>query len=109
MFIHDQDAYGALWIKEYREKERGIYSDVFSEKVLQSQAEISETNRIPGIDAGPLFENGYLFTIYYNNIDQRFVNDWEFKKTSLAQQYNEMVKNLDKIYTNNASEIWSHA
>jgi uncharacterized membrane protein len=107
MFIHDQDASGAIWIKEYREKDLGIYSDVYSEKVLQSHAEILETNRIPLINSEPLFETGYLFTIYYNNINRKIINDWFFKGPNLPPLHDEMVKDLNKVYTNKASEIWS--
>jgi uncharacterized membrane protein len=107
MFVHDQDVSGAIWIKEYKEKELNIYSDVYSEKVLQSQAEISETNRIPELSAGQLFESGYLFTIYYNNINMRIINEWDVQKPDLSPQYNQMVNDLNKIYTNYGSVIWS--
>lgn len=107
MFIHDQDVSGAKWIKEYGEKELDIYSDVYSEKVLQSQAEISETNRIPEINPGQLFESGYLFTIYYNNVNRRIINEWDFRKPDLSPQYAQMVQDLNKIYANYGSVIWS--
>ena len=107
MFIHDQDVSGATWLKEYREKDIEIYSDVYSEKVLQSHAEILETSRIPIIDSVNIFGTGYLFTIYYNNINMKIINDWEFKKPNLEPLHDVMVKDLNKIYTNNASEIWN--
>jgi uncharacterized membrane protein len=107
MFIHDQDVSGAIWIKEYREKEWDIYSDVYSEKVLQSQAGFPETKRIPEISAGQLFESEYLFTIYYNNINMRIINEWDIQKPDLSPQYDQMINDLNKIYTNYGSVIWS--
>jgi uncharacterized membrane protein len=106
MYIHDQDSLGAKWIKKFSVENSDIYSDVLSEKVLQSQSEIQETNRIPLIKSERLFEKGYLFTIYYNNINKKIMNNW-YDTINLAPRHDEMVKDLNKVYTNKASEIWT--
>jgi uncharacterized membrane protein len=108
MYIHDQDSSGATWIKELRDKNLDIYSDVYGEKVLQSQSEILYTSRIPEISSGSVFEKGYLFTIYYNNINKKFFNTMNYPlDDNLAPKHDEIVKDLNKVYTNKGSEIWT--
>jgi uncharacterized membrane protein len=105
MVTDDRDTTGAHWLKAYGDRDPEWYTDVYAEKVLQSQANIRFTEKIPLNSSGFYFKDGYLFTITDTNSNNRIYTEWR-DTPNLGPRYHEMIRDMSKIFTNNGSIVW---
>ena len=103
LYIHDQDSYGAKWLRDKAElKNTEIYTSNSGKNILASQAGILES------DYRQLFESGgkvggYIYLRYYNVVDGKVLTLQESREMA---EYQDKFTGKSKIYSNGGSEVW---
>ena len=103
MYVHDQESYGARWLRDKGELEDiKIYTDKISEGRLTSQAGIQRC------DTYSLFIEkkieGYIYLRYYNVVDEKLL-DMQNEEHNITE-YQDKFVDKGKIYSNGGSEIY---
>jgi uncharacterized membrane protein len=103
-YVHDQDTYGAKWLRNNGELENTkIYTGRGSGGRLISQAGIRQC------DSDSLFVdgrkiNGYVYLRYYNVVDGKIL-DRQREEHDITE-YQDKFVGKSEIYNNGGSEIW---
>lgn len=109
MYVHDQDSYGAKWIKRNTNESAKIYGDHFGGLWLLSQGMVQPSNYEQYIiDDQKIIKTGYVYLRYVNLIERKFLqfSKNSFKWNSLTEcEY--LLTDRDKIYDNNGSQVWN--
>ena len=103
MYVHDQDSYGAKWLKNYMERRDKIAVDYLGPNIFMRQS-ISR-----GItESGAIFKHkqikGHIYSRYVNVVGgklQESSPQWHN-----ITDYSDVFIGKDKIYNNRGSEIW---
>ena len=103
MYVHDQESYGAKWLRDKGELEDiKIYTDKISRGRLTSQAGIQRC------DSYSLFIDkkieGYIYLRYYNVVDEKLL-DMQNEEHNITE-YQDKFVGKNKIYDNGGSEIY---
>ena len=105
MYVHDQEGYGARWLRDNGELEdTRIYTGRGVGGRLVSQAGIQ------GHDPWSLFVeggkiNGYIYLRYYNVVDGKILGSQKGERN--MTEYQDKFVGKGKIYDNGGSEVWS--
>jgi uncharacterized membrane protein len=108
-YVHDQESYGAKWLKEYCDGKTRVYSDFYGRFGLISQAGYSPKS----INRDHLIRHekidGYIYLTYYNVVNDKLVGRNE---SSLIltfynlTEYDDVFIKKDEIYNNGGSEVY---
>jgi uncharacterized membrane protein len=105
MYIHDQESYGAKWLRDNGElKNTMIYTDFVGGLRPLSQAGILEYDSYSLLVEDRKI-NGYIYLRYYNVVDGKLL-DMNIKKHNITE-YQDKFVGKGKIYNNGGSEVWS--
>ena len=103
-YVHDQESYGAKWLRDNGELENTmIYIDTAGGGRLKSQAGIRQ------YDSRSLFEedkkiDGYIYLRYYNVVDGKLL-DRQHEEHDITE-YQDKFGGVSKVYNNGGSEVW---
>ena len=103
MYVHDQESYGAKWLRDKGELEDiKVYTDKISRGRLTSQAGIQRC------DSYSLFIDkkieGHIYLGYYNVVDEKLL-DMQNEEHNITE-YQDKFVGKNKIYDNGGSEIY---
>jgi uncharacterized membrane protein len=93
-YVHDQESYGAKWLKEYNEDKMRIYTDFWGRLRLTSQGKIS-FDSINSLPATRRIDKGYIYLRYYNVVNGKFLSE-----------YSHQFVGKSEIYDNGGSKIY---
>ncbi|MCK4734696.1 MAG: DUF2206 domain-containing protein [Methanophagales archaeon] len=103
-YVHDQESYGAKWLKEYSESKTRIYTDFRGRFGLVSQAGFSQNS----IDCYSLTNqkriDGYIYLKYYNVINNRLMGRGGTSYN--LTEYDDVFVGRNNIYNNGGSEVY---
>ena len=74
-YVHDQESYGAKWLKEYSESKSKIYADHHGRLILISQGKFSYYS-IRSLPATKRIDEGYIYLRYYNVVNGEFQSEY---------------------------------
>lgn len=102
-YVHDQESYGAKWLKEYNKDKTMIYTNFWGRYRLISQASFSQDL----IDGTSLSDHkkvkGYIYLRYYNVVNGKLMaRDESYNLT----EYDDVFVGRVKIYNNGGSEVY---
>ena len=103
-YVHDQDSYGAKWLRDNGALENTmIYTDFIGGNRLISQAGIQR------YDSHSLLEedkkiDGYIYLRYYNVVDYKLL-DRQNEEHNIAE-YQDKFEGKSKVYNCGGSEVW---
>ena len=102
MYVHDQDSYGAKWLKNYMERRDKIAVDYRGPNIFLSQT-ISK-----GLtESGVLFKHkqikGYIYLRYVNVVNGKLQ---EGNRWHNITDYSDVFIGKGKIYDNGGAEVW---
>ena len=104
MYVHDQESYGARWLRDNGELEDTmIYTGSGIGGRLISQA------GIPNYDRWSLFEEGrkiegYIYFGYYNVVNGKII-DSQSEEHNITEYQDKFIEK-SKIYDNDGSQVW---
>ena len=104
-YVHDQESYGAKWLKEYGEGETKIYTDG-RQRYLMSQGKIPKNllRSFPFIE--PKKVEGYICLRYYNVVNGKLAGPgWHPYNIT---EYSDIFGEMSKVYANGGSEVWKN-
>jgi uncharacterized membrane protein len=103
MYVHDQESYGAKWLKNCMDQRNRIATDYFGPNIFMSQAFSKGLT-----DSGALFKDkkieGYIYLRYVNVVDgklQEGSGQWHN-----LTEYPHLFIGKSEIYNNGGSEVW---
>jgi uncharacterized membrane protein len=103
MYVHDQESYGAKWLKEYRDHKTKIYGDTLSRMRLTSQAGIRAFTYAKAIfEDKRAIRDGYIYLRYYNVVNGKLMGLVPHDMT----EYSDIFGEMSKVYANGGAEIW---
>jgi uncharacterized membrane protein len=103
-YVHDQETYGAMWLKEYNKDKTRIYTDFWGRYRLISQARFlpNLVDRDSLCDHGKI--NGYIYLSYYNVVNGKL---WSRGRTSYnLTEYRDTFVGMNRIYNNGGTEVY---
>ena len=103
LYVHDQDSYGAKWIKSNADEKSKIYSDATSVGMLKSQGLILPSYPW-GIEKGKAIKGGYIYLGYSGVVEGKWLEmggRWHN-----ITKYEGKFGDNNKIYNNGGSEVW---
>jgi uncharacterized membrane protein len=104
MYVHDQDSYGAKWLKSNTERAR-IYGDSSGITFLFSQGMIRSPIYVTShLKAGKAIKDGYIYLRYTGVVGGKLL-DWSGKGYNITEFEGKFGDNC-KIYDNGGSEVW---
>ena len=101
-YIHDQESYGALWLRYKGElNNTKIYASFLGGDRLTSQAGIRKFD--------PYFKedkehNGYIYLRYFDVADRKVSPSQKWEEVMM--EYKNILLGASKIYANGGSEVW---
>ena len=107
MYVHDQESYGAKWLKVHSEGKTKVYTDFYGKYRLVSQASFSSKL----IDRSSLLEHkkikGCIYLRYYNVVNGKLTgrSSGTFYNYNLTE-YNDVFVGRNKIYNNGGSVMY---
>jgi len=105
MYIHDQDSYGAKWLKSNTNEKAKIYGDFSGTPILVSQGLIHKPVYARSfIEDKEAIKDGYIYLRYYNVVKGK-LSDKQYEKHNITEYQDKFVWK-DKIYSNGGSEVW---
>ena len=105
MYVHDQESYGAKWLRDNGELENTmIYTDELGRIRLTSQAGIRQYDSYSLLGEDRKI-NGYIYLRYYNAIGGKLLDGQQEEEHNLAEYQGKLV-GKSKVYSNGGSEIW---
>jgi uncharacterized membrane protein len=105
MYIHDQDSYGAKWIKSNTDEKAKIYGDYYGTARLVSQGMIHEPVYARQLIAeGKAIKEGYIYLRHTGVVDGKLL-DWQGEWHKITEYEGKFGDN-NKIYANGGSEVW---
>ena len=102
MYVHDQDNYGAKWLKSSTDEKAKIYADAYGTEILLSQGGINSFYAKPFIEDKRAIKGGYIYLRYYNVAGGKLLGSRPYNMT----EYSDIFVKMDKVYANGGSEIW---
>ena len=105
MYIHDQESYGAKWLKSNTDEKAKIYGDHFGTARLKSQGMIRNSvyaKRL--IEEGVAIKRGYIYLRYTGVVDGKLL-DWNNEWHNITEYEGKFGDNC-KVYANGGSEVW---
>jgi uncharacterized membrane protein len=109
LFVHDQESYGARWLKVHGQDKTKVYTDFYGRYGLISQASFS----LNSIDRTSLLNHkeikGYIYLRYYNVVNDKLVgrNESSYIFTSYnLTEYDDVFVGRNNIYNNGGSEVY---
>ena len=103
LYVHDQDSYGAMWLKNYMERRDKIAVDYFGTNIFWSQTISSGLTK-----SGVLFKHkqikGYIYLRYVNVVNGK-LQERSMKWHNITD-YSDVFIGKGKIYDNGGSEVW---
>ena len=115
MYVHDQESYGAKWMKEYGEDETRIYTDYYGNVRLMSQGNIHESLISTwGLTQKIKCKGGYIYLRYYGVVNGKLIGPGPelFGKSGARYvllnlpDYSYQFVERSKIYNSGGSEIY---
>ncbi|MCK4731727.1 MAG: DUF2206 domain-containing protein, partial [Methanophagales archaeon] len=103
-YVHDQDSYGAKWLKESTSPKSIYYADYPGDSKLVSQA--MRRSSVPlcfALESDKI--NGYIYLGYYNVVAGELLDRRSDKIHNLTE-YQDKFVSMNKIYANGGSEVW---
>jgi len=76
MYVHDQDSYGAKWLKSNTDERAKIYADFYSDRRLVSQGKITPSLINYYWLRNPVSVDGYIYLRYHNIVNGKLVNPY---------------------------------
>ena len=111
MYVHDQESYGAKWLKVHGKDTTIVYTDFWGKYRLVSQAQVSFSSNL--IDRRSLLEhrkiNGYIYLRYYNVVNDKLVGRNESSRIFTSYnltEYDDVFVGRNNIYNNGGSEVY---
>ena len=105
MYIHDQDSYGAKWLKSNTNEKAKIYSDYYGTARLVSQGMIHKPIYARSlIEDGIAIKKGYIYLRYTGVVDGKLL-DWQGEWHNITEYEGKFGDNC-RIYDNGGSEVW---
>ena len=107
LYVHDQESYGAMWLKAFSEDKTKAYTDFWGGYRLISQASFSPNS----IDKNALPKHkkikGYIYLSYYNVVNGKLTGriSGTFYTYNLTE-YADVFVGRDNIYNNGGSEVY---
>jgi uncharacterized membrane protein len=108
-YTHDQESYGAKWLKEYGDSKTRVYTDFYGRFGLISQACFPPKS----IDWYHLAchekIDGYIYLRYYNVVNDKIVGRNESSRILTSYnltEYDDVFIKKDKIYNNGGLEVY---
>jgi uncharacterized membrane protein len=105
LYVHDQESYGAKWLKKYGESKTKIYTDA-RQKYLVGQGKFSKNL----LQYYPFPEHkmvsGYFFLRYYNVVNGKLAGAGG--QPCNMTEYSDIFGDMDKNYANGGSEVWKN-
>ena len=104
MYVHDQESYGAKWLKGHTDEKAKIYADFYGDRRLKSQGAIHSP-----IYAKTLIEDkkaigGYIYLRYLNVVGGKLLAGG-CQRHNLTE-YTHLFVGKSKIYNNGGAEVW---
>jgi uncharacterized membrane protein len=107
--VHDQESYGAKWLKVHSEDKTRVYSDFNGRLPLVSQAGYPSSS----IDLYRLARHGkidgYIYLRYYNVVNNKLLghnmSSRIFTSYNLTE-YDDVFVGRNNIYNNGGSEVY---
>ena len=109
LYVHDQECYGAKWLKVHGEDKTRVYTDFWGKYRLISQSQVSFTSN--SIDRRSLLEHkkikGYIYLRYYNVVNGKLTgrSSGTFYNYNLTE-YDDVFIVRNRIYNNDGSEVY---
>ena len=106
-YVHDQESYGAKWLKVHSEGKTKVYTDFYGKYRLVSQASFSSNL----IDRNSLLEHkkikGCIYLRYSNIVNGKLTgrSSGTFYNYNLTE-YDDVFLEKNKIYNNGGSEVY---
>jgi len=108
-YVHDQESYGAKWLKVHSQDKTRVYTDFYGRFGLVSQAGFSP-NSINWYSLGHHKKiDGYIYLRYYNVVNDKIVgrNESSHILTSYTlTEYDDVFVGRNNIYNNGGSEVY---
>ena len=103
MYVHDQESYGAKWLKDYGKDRTRIYTtDAYVGRLkLMSQGNIPWSLNNDRSFANNRTCRGYIYLGYYNVVDGKL-----FDGTTNLSDYSHQFVGKSKFYANGGSEVY---
>ncbi|HJH25573.1 MAG TPA: hypothetical protein C5S37_02110, partial [Methanophagales archaeon] len=103
LYVHDQDSYGAKWLKNYMDPRDKIAADYFGSNIFMSQTISRGLTK-----GGVLFKykqiKGYIYLRYVNVVNGK-LQERSAQWHNLTD-YSDVFIEKGKIYDNGGSEVW---
>ena len=106
MYVHDQEIYGAKWLKEYGGDNTKIYTDRYGGIRLTSQGNIP-----PALTDGSSLTKhwtckGYIYLRYFNVVNGKLLGHEPAPVVHNLSDYSHQFVGKNKIYANGGSEVY---
>ena len=105
MYVHDQESYGAKWLKSYTDEKTKIYADRYGVNKLKSQGMIRSPIYAKSlIEDNKSIKEGYIYLRYTGVANGKLMdrnNQWHN-----LSEYSHLFVGKDMIYNNGGSEIY---
>ena len=102
-YVHDQESYGAKWLKISTYDKAKIYANQYGSKRLLSQGGI-HSRYAAFIEDKKAIKKGYIYLRYYNVVDGKLVGLQGH--TYNMTEYSDILNEMSKVYANGGSEVW---
>ena len=105
LYVHDQESYGARWLRSNADEKTRIYTDLFGGHWLSSQGMVRSSIYDPSfIEDKEAIGDGYIFLRYVNVVDRKLL-DRGIQWHNLTE-YDHLFVERNKIYDNDGSQVW---
>ncbi|HWQ20922.1 MAG TPA: DUF2206 domain-containing protein [Methanotrichaceae archaeon] len=105
LYVHDQEAYAAKWIKSVSRVGTDVYSDFYGTNRLTSQGGIQFPIYLKGlIEENSSQGDGYIYIRYYGAVQRKLLDSSE--KGHDITDYQWYLANRSLVYSNGGSEIY---
>lgn len=105
LFVHDQESFGARWLKNFGQEDIKIFADYASDSRLLSQAGILLSSYPKElIEKGKRLGEGYFYMRYCGVVNGKLM-DRKYRWHNVTDYKDEFAKR-ELIYVNGGSEIW---
>ena len=108
-YVHDQESYGAMWLKVHSEDKTRVYTDFYGRLQLVSQAGYPPLS----IDWYRLAHHekidGYIYLRYYNVVNDKLVGHNKISRIFTSYnltEYDDVFVRRNNIYNNGGSEVY---
>jgi uncharacterized membrane protein len=102
LYVHDEESYGAKWLKSYANEKAKIYTDAYGGIRLRSQGGIRSNFAKLLIEDKIAIKDGYIYLRYYNVVDDKLLGSMPYNMT----EYTDIFGEMSKVYANGGSEVW---